>query len=156
MPKYLPIIIVFIILGFLVYQKILAKTPSVETISLTLNNTKFELEVAKSLSQKSRGLSERSAMCQNCGMIFVYTNEGTYPFWMKDTLISLDMIWVNNKGIVTDIITAVPEPNTPITKLTLYQNTKPAQYIIELNANQAQNIGLKNGDQIWTNPPTFQ
>jgi len=153
MPKYLPLTII-LVLGFLLYKLFIKNSP-LETINITINNKKFDLEVAKSLNQKSQGLSNRSSLCPNCGMIFIYPKEGIYPFWMKETLIPLDMIWVNKNGIVTDIVTANPEPNTPITKLTLYRNTSPAQYIIELNANQSQEIKLKIGDQIWTNPPVF-
>jgi len=154
MPKYLSIIIVIIAIGFV--YRLLSKNPTNNsTINLNIKNEKFNLEVAQTLTQKSRGLSNRSSLCSNCGMIFVYQKEGTYPFWMKDTLIPLDIIWISSRGVVTDIVTANPQPNTPITKLTLYQNTKPAQYIIELNANRSQEIGLKVDQQIWTNPPTF-
>jgi len=154
MPKYLSIIIVTIAIGFV--YRLLSKNPTNNsTINLNIKNEKFNLEVAQTLTQKSRGLSNRSSLCSNCGMIFVYQKEGTYPFWMKDTLIPLDIIWISSRGVVTDIVTANPQPNTPITKLTLYQNTKPAQYIIELNADRCREIELQVGDQIWTNPPIF-
>lgn len=154
MQKYLPVIIVIITIG-LVYR-LLSKNPTNNsTINLNIKNEKFNLEIAKTLTQKSRGLSNRSSLCSNCGMIFVYQKEGTYPFWMKDTLIPLDIIWISNQGVITDIVTANPQPNTPITKLTLYQNTKPAQYIIELNAGRCREIELQAGNQIWTNLPTF-
>ena len=90
-------------------------------------------------------------------MIFIFNKEGIYPFWMKDTLVPLDLIWLNSKGLIVSILTAQPEPNTPITQLKLYQNQKPAKYVIELNANRARELNLKIGDKIeipslWWHP----
>jgi len=154
MPKYLPIVGILIILGLVLY-KLFLKNSSLETIGITIGGEKFDLEIAKNLSQKSRGLSGRQKLCRNCGMIFIYSNEGTYPFWMKNTLIPLDMIWVNKNGVITDIVTANPKPNIPMAKLTLYKNTSPARYIIELNADRSKELGLKVNTKIWTNPPIF-
>ena len=80
-------------------------------------------------------------------MLFVFPGEGILPFWMKDTLIPLDLIWVNQRGIVVTIETA-PVENKSLTQLTVYKNTLPAGYVIELNANTAKNIGLQVGDHI--------
>ena len=62
---------------------------------------------------------------------------------MKDTLIPLDMIWLDKTGKVVDLKTA-----TETNSSKLYQNQSPAQYVLELNANEAQKIGLKIGDII--------
>ncbi|MFA5828086.1 MAG: DUF192 domain-containing protein [Candidatus Shapirobacteria bacterium] len=154
MPKYLSIVAILILFGFLVY-KILSKDSPKGVVTLAINNQNFDLEIAKSMGQKSAGLSGRPSLCKNCGMIFVYSTDGIYPFWMKDTLIPLDMIWISKDGVITDIFTAHPQPDTPITRLTLYQNTTPARYIIELNAGISTQIGLKPGNRIWIDPPTF-
>jgi uncharacterized membrane protein (UPF0127 family) len=65
---------------------------------------------------------------------------------MKDTLVPLDLIWLNSKGEVTDIITA-----TDLKSLKILQNTRPAKYVIELNAHDAEKIGLNIGDTINLN-----
>ncbi|MFA4826840.1 MAG: DUF192 domain-containing protein [Candidatus Shapirobacteria bacterium] len=114
--------------------------------SVNFNGQKFDLEIAKTISQRTQGLSGRSSLCQNCGMIFVFSGESILPFWMKDTLIPLDLIWLNSQGQVVSIQTASPQPNTPITQLKNYKNSTPAKYVIELNANTAANIKLQVGD----------
>ncbi len=119
------------------------KQTSTNTIDININGTKYNLEIAQTIFEKSRGLSKRSELCPTCGMIFVYQNEGTYPFWMKDTFIPLDIIWLDKTGQVVDIKTGKPNDLTPL------PNQTPAQYIIELNPNVS---GLKIGDIVKLPP----
>jgi hypothetical protein len=141
------IILLFIIFGILIFY--FTQTSSTFTsTTININNQQINLEIAKTNSQKAKGLSGRTSLCSDCGMIFIFNKEGIYPFWMKDTLIPLDMIWLNSQGLIVSILTAQPEPNTPITQLKLYQNQMPAKYVIELNANRAQELNLKIGDKM--------
>jgi len=137
------IITIFICLYFFVFRY--KQGPS---ISISIKNQPFNLEIAKTIAQKSKGLSDRLSLCPECGMIFVFDKEGIQPFWMKDTLIPLDMVWLNKSGQVVEIITAIPESNTQMTKLKIYQNSKPALYVIELNAGTTEKLYLKIGDTI--------
>jgi hypothetical protein len=139
------IIIISIIIGLIVIFIFFRKSSNTElnTTKITLKNKDYQIEIARNSSQKATGLSNRKDLCSNCGMIFIFNKDGALPFWMKDTLIPLDMIWINSQGRVTDIITA-----TEIKSLKLLQNTQPAQYVLELNANEAQKIDLKVGDII--------
>lgn len=141
---FLGIIIFLILSGFF----ILYWPQPFKKTEIQIKNKKFILEIAKTISQKTRGLSKRVSLCDNCGMIFIYENENFYPFWMKDTLIPLDMIWLNNSNEIVSIYTAQTEINIPLTKLTIYKNNKPANKIIELNAGEANKLGLKIGDTI--------
>lgn len=134
------ILIAIPIIVFFFYKR---NPPQFETTNLKIKNTDYKLEVAKTLSQKSAGLSNRKSLCSNCGMIFVFSKNGIQPFWMKDTLIPLDMIWLNSDGQVTDIINANETNSSKI-----LQNTQPAKYVIELNLNETQKINLKIGDMI--------
>ncbi len=131
----------FLLLIFLVIVvgRLFSKTSSqLDLVTITINGNKFKLEVAKTMAQKAKGLSDRSRLCKNCGMIFVYQNLGYYPFWMKNTYIPLDIIWLDDKGVVVDIKTGQPLDLSPLT------NQLPAQYIIELNPG----TGIKIGDTI--------
>lgn len=134
------ILITIPIIVFFFYKK---DSTKFESIDLTIKNADYKLEVAKTLSQKSAGLSNRKSLCSNCGMIFVFSKNGIQPFWMKDTLIPLDMIWLNSDGQVTDIVNANETNSSKI-----LQNTQPAKYVIELNLNETQKINLKIGDMI--------
>lgn len=128
------------IIVFFFYKR---NPPQFETINFKIKDIDYKLEVAKSISQKSAGLSNRTKLCPKCGMIFIFVKDGFQPFWMKDTFIPLDMIWINSEGKVTDIISANETNSTKI-----IQNTQPAKYVIELNANDSQKINLKTGDTI--------
>jgi hypothetical protein len=81
-------------------------------------------------------------------MIFLFNQDETQSFWMKDTLISLDIIWVNSQGKVVHKVTAPTETNTPNNQLKIYKNTQPAKYVIELNPGISEKIGLQTGDHI--------
>lgn len=77
-------------------------------------------------------------------MLFVFEKEALYPFWMKNTLIPLDMIWMDAKGKVVDIKTASPCTTDPCP--TTAPNG-PALYVLEINADMSKFIKLKVGDQ---------
>lgn len=134
------ILIAIPIVIFFFYKKPSSKF---ETVNLKIKNIDYKLEVAKTISQKSAGLSKRTNLCSNCGMIFVFSKNGVLPFWMKDTFVPLDMIWLNSEGKVTDIINASETNSTKI-----LQNSQPAKYVIELNLNETKKINLKVGDTI--------
>jgi uncharacterized membrane protein (UPF0127 family) len=151
MAKNIILIAIILAVAFIAAFYFLSKPVPMKTIPVKIADKEYNLEVAKTVSQQSNGLSNRTSLCPNCGMVFVFGLEGTLPFWMKDTLIPLDIIWINSKGYVVSIQTAAPEPNTPNSELKIYQNTIPAKYVIELNAGDAQKLGLKVGDKISLN-----
>ena len=135
------LIIIYIL--FIIFNK-----PKTKNIPIIFGNTKYDFEIAKTISQKSLGLSNRNTLCKNCGMIFVYSSENIYPFWMKDTLIPLDIIWLDKTGKIVTYHNALPEPKVPLTKLKNYKNSSPAQYIMEINSHDFDKLKLKIGDTI--------
>jgi uncharacterized membrane protein (UPF0127 family) len=105
----------------------------------------FEAEIADTFQVQMQGLMFRKDLPDNAGMLFVFTNEDKYGFWMKNTYIPLDIIWMNgNKEIVFIKENAQPceEENCPI----IYPD-KEAMYVLELKAGSAGSIGLKIGDR---------
>ena len=131
-----------IIAGFLIWRLFFYLPPS-NSVKIKINKTNYEIELAQTISQKSKGLSGRKTLCKNCGMLFIFGFETNLPFWMKDTLIPLDMIWLDKNGKIVDIQTANETNSTKI-----YQNKTPAQYVLELNINDSQKLDLKIGDII--------
>jgi len=131
-----------IIAGILIWR-LFFYLPPANSIKMKIGNNNYNIELATTIAQKTKGLSGRDSLCKNCGMIFVFGFETNLPFWMKDTLIPLDMIWLDKNGKVVDIQTI-----TEINSTKIYQNQTPAQYVIELNANDSQKINLKIGDII--------
>ncbi|MDD4937813.1 MAG: DUF192 domain-containing protein [Candidatus Shapirobacteria bacterium] len=145
MSKNLVIILIIIVLIPLIVFLFSKKNSTIKfsTTKIKLNNIEYEIEIAHTISQKSAGLSNRDKLCQTCGMIFIFNKDSIMPFWMKNTFIPLDIIWINSNGQITDIITA-----TNINSTKILQNTQPAKYVLELNAFDAQKIGLNIGDTI--------
>ena len=151
MPKVsfiIPILIIVIVIIFL-YRLLSSKPQSrLPMVDVNIKDVTYSLEIAKSLTQHSKGLSGRTSLCPSCGMIFVFDNESTYPFWMKDTLIPLDLIWLDHTGRIVTIHTAQPEPGVSTFSLKRYSNNSPASYVVELNAGDISKLSLKVGDTI--------
>jgi uncharacterized protein len=112
-----------------------------------INNIKVTLEVADDYASKALGLSGREFLDENHGMIFVYEEETpNLTFWMKNTLISLDMIFLNSDFEVVYIIANVPIcEKDPCEN---YTSEADAQYVIELNSGWSEKNDLKVGDSI--------
>lgn len=147
MAKNILVVVFIIVLIYLGYQ-IFFNQGKPETVKIKIKDQEFILEVARTIPQKSKGLMNRDHLCQNCGMIFVSSFDIPQVFWMKNTQIPLDIIFVNSQGKVINIATAVPEPEVPDTKLKLYQSDLPSKYIIELNADISKKLKLVPGDFI--------
>src|SRR4030067_404571 len=73
----------------------------------------FSVELALTPEQQARGLMNRTHMDQDGGMLFVFPQGGIYPFWMKDTLIPLDMVWMDSQGKVV-FIKESAQPCSPV------------------------------------------
>jgi len=141
--KYIKYLILLLIIIFLTYLIILQKNKTLSTVNIKIATQNYSFEIARSILEKSQGLSHRSSLCQNCGMIFVFDQQDYYPFWMKDTKIPLDMIWLDQNNKIVTITTASPQDGQKT-----FINDKPAKYVIELNAGITQRLDLKIGDTI--------
>lgn len=106
----------------------------------------FLLQVAKTEKQREKGLSGRKKLDPNKGMIFVFDGSGKYVFWMKDTLIPLDIIWLDENFKVVDLREQIQPCNN--NDCSTFTPIHEAKYVMELNACQAKNIDLKVGDQV--------
>ena len=86
----------------------------------------------------------RESLGSDRGMLFVYANVQVLSFWMKGTLIPLDIIFINGDSVVVDVQTMRPEhetaPNLPITR-----SASPARYAIEVNEGVAAECGIEPG-----------
>jgi hypothetical protein len=94
-----------------------------------------------------RGLGGRESLPDDRGMLFVFAGSGRPAFWMKDMLISIDIIWVSAEGQVVDVQTAEPEPGVPDDQLKRYHPSDPALYVLEVRAGLAAEKGVGVGDE---------
>ena len=138
------VLLIPLIFAIILIWRLMVYTPANPNIvDLKIKDQNYKIELATTNAQRTKGLSQRQTLCPNCGMLFIFNFETYLPFWMKDTLIPLDMIWLNKSGQIVDIKT-VTETNSQ----KIYQNQTTAKYVLELNANDSQKIGLKIGDII--------
>ncbi|MFB6191083.1 MAG: DUF192 domain-containing protein [Candidatus Nanohaloarchaea archaeon] len=108
----------------------------------------LSLEVADSRKERRKGLMFRESLAEGHGMLFVYPDEKERVFWMKNTYIPLDIIFVDSNRTVVDIDRAEPEPDTPEEELTRYRSSGPAKYVIEANQGFARKNGIEVGDRV--------
>jgi uncharacterized membrane protein (UPF0127 family) len=105
----------------------------------------FTVELALTPEQQSRGLMGRESLGPDKGMLFVFQEEGPHPFWMKNTLIPLDMVWMDSQGIVVFLAQDVqPCKADPCPAVNPSRN---ARYVLEVNGGTAERIGLEEGER---------
>jgi hypothetical protein len=106
----------------------------------------FDVELAITDEEQMRGLMFRNYLDPKRGMLFVFGGESESSFWMKNTLIPLDIIWINeNKEVV--FISENTQPCKEDFCPTINPNQK-AKYVLEINAGISKEIGLKVGDEL--------
>ena len=103
------------------------------------------VEVVATEETRAKGLQERTSMPVDQGMLFIFQDNGLYDFWMKDTLIPLDMIWINDHlkivGIKESVLPCDADPCPE------YKAAGLSRYVLEVNAGYASIYGLKVGDE---------
>lgn len=103
------------------------------------------VELALDSPSQAQGLMFRQSMPENRGMLFMFPRTEPLAFWMKNTLIPLDIIYIAEDGEVVHIVTAQP---CKIKNCPSYPSVSPAKYVLELNAGEAKRRGLTVGENI--------
>ncbi len=113
------------------------------TVTIRLGSREFVCEVAATEQSRERGLMHRKSMPQHHGMIFVFERAQDLSFWMRNTEIPLDIVFVNEAGRVLNI-----ESMKPFDEWTRTTSLGAAKYAIELNAGAASTAGVQPGEVI--------
>ena len=101
-------------------------------------------EVVDTDSSRALGLSGRNEMRENEGMLFVFDYSGKYGFWMKDMLFSIDILWINQNGVVVHIERNISPDSYPQT----FINDSEALYVLELSAGGSERNGIFLGSKL--------
>ena len=101
---------------------------------------RFTVEVAASPQQQEHGMMFRRSVAPDHGMIFPYNPPQHVAFWMKNTLIPLDIIYIREDGRIARIVTAKPLDETPI------PSGEPIVAVLEIAGGRATQLGIKAGD----------
>ena len=100
----------------------------------------FRMEVVATNSDRMRGLMFRKSLAANAGMIFLFHEEREHSFWMKNTLIPLDMVFVSSAwkvvGALENVLPLTEDPRTV---------GIPSQYVLEFSAGTIKRLGVSNG-----------
>ncbi len=101
-----------------------------------------DVEIARTEAEQRNGLMNRSSLAENAGMLFLFDAARVQSFWMKNTLIPLDMIFISDDGLVVGIVERA-EPRT----LTERSVGRPSRYVLEVNGGWCRAHGVRAGDQ---------
>jgi len=109
---------------------------------------KFQVEIASTDAQRKVGLMNRKSLDDDKGMLFIFQSSGVVNFWMKNTLIALDIVYIDSNGYIKHIsknaqpCTAANDHDCP-----LYNSEKDVQYVLELKGGITDKLGVKDGDR---------
>lgn len=128
---------------------------AVETIPVTVRSSNgdhvFDVETAITPDEQRRGLMFRESLPENGGMIFPFEFPRLASFWMRNTMIPLDMIFIRADGVITNIARET-EPYT----LDSYYSTEPVIAVLEIDGGRAAELGIEAGDRVgWPGGPAL-
>jgi len=143
-------VVVFIAIYFLYIKKSSTEPEWVKEGEVTFVSkdtrqklAKIDVEVAINPTERSQGLMYRSKMEEDNGMIFIFERDDMQSFWMKNTLIPLDVLFIDSKGVINTI-----HKNTvPFSERSLPSKSK-SQFVVEVNGGYSDRHGIKEGDLI--------
>lgn len=110
--------------------------------TLAIGDDTFTVEVAATPQAQQRGLMQRTALDTDAGMLFIFDYDQQLGFWMLNTLIPLDIAFIDSSGTILNIETMQPET------LNFHNSDGLARYALEVNAGEFARRGIKAGDVI--------
>lgn len=117
------------------------------TIAGRASSPKIGVELARTEEERARGLMFRHHLAPATGMLFFMPGDEPWKFWMKNTWISLDMIFIDAEWSVVDVLPAVP-PNNLVSRGV----ARPSRYVLELAADEAARLGIVPGARLLFTP----
>lgn len=141
--------IVVVALSILVYSQHVPRSIQQTATTTTehvieVNGNEVRVSTASTPAERQQGLSGRSGLAPDEGMLFIFETEGDYAFWMKDMRFSIDILWIDSTGKIVYIAPSV-SPDTYPTAFDPHQNAK---YVLELPAGYTVAHHVKVGDTI--------
>lgn len=109
------------------------------------SNLCYDVEIAQTDAQRAKGLQERTSLEKNAGMLFIFSETRRHSFWMKKTLLPLDIIWMNDARRIVTIKSNIPPCRGE--QCPIYVPDEDARFVLEVNAGEAAVSHLKTGDQ---------
>jgi hypothetical protein len=114
------------------------------TSTLTIDGQRISVAIADTPARQELGLGNRTSLADGEGMLFEFTIDREYAFWMKDMHFSIDMVWISASSTIVYMAQNV----SPATYPKDFIPTSPARYVLELPANYTVAHGFKTGDSV--------
>jgi uncharacterized protein len=111
------------------------------TIHSANGSHRFTVEIAQTPEQQETGMMFRRSVPKNHGMIFPYEPSQEVAFWMKNTLVPLDMLFIRSDGTIVRIVTAKPLSLDPV------PSGEPIAAVLELRGGRSAELGISEGDR---------
>lgn len=108
------------------------------------HDTAFTFEIVDTEVAREQGLSGRANIPSNYGMLFVFPQKDNYGFWMKDMLVPIDILWLNEDGILLGIERSVSPASYPDT----FYPPEPVRYVLETRVGEAATQGWSVGSTV--------
>ncbi len=114
-------------------------------VTLHAPHALLHLEVAATETTREYGLMNRTFLAPHTGMLFVFERDAEVTFWMKDTLVPLDMVFLSGSGRVRSVAAGVPASTADMPDAQIARRRAKARYVLELPAGEARRDGLRPG-----------
>ncbi len=137
------IAIIFILVAVFIIIIVLLSNFSYRA-TVIVGGTTFNVDVAETKYLLERGLSGRESLSSNDGMFFIFQKPDNYGFWMKNMLLSVDIIWVSSDFKITHIEKSV----SPETYPKVFYPETDSLYVLEIPAGRSDALHLKIGDSV--------
>ena len=137
------VIVCLLVVSYLYYNKKNAEIVS-DMATISIGQRTLVAPVERTPADQQKGLGGVTSLSDSQGMLFVFNAPAYYGFWMKDMLIPIDMIWLDQNLKITFIAANVPPSSYP----QVIQPTAPSEYVLETSANFSVRQNLKVGDSI--------
>jgi len=146
--KFLIIFFIFVLIVWIVdFRKSTSLNQDIDSGYLTkdlfLGNEILNVDIADTDEKRTLGLSGRNEL-NDRGMIFIFEDEAIRGFWMKDMLVSIDIVWIDSDGVILHIENNISPDSYP----DVFQPNVPAKYVLETSANYTVEKGIQLGDKI--------
>lgn len=141
--------IILIIFAGIVFFQFRSGENQTTTVNNTvkINNHTFKVEVVNTPEKEQLGLSGRTSLPQNQGMLFVFDKKDYHYFWMKNMKFPIDIIFIDGERIVS-IAKNAPVPKAGAENLPLYKSGGPIDRVLEINAGLSDKYKIKPGDKV--------
>lgn len=121
---------------------------STDVRALRVGGATVAVELAQTSAEWARGLSNRDTLSAGAGMLFVFPFPELRVFWMWETSIPLDLVWMHRGRVVGVTENVQPEPGVPEEQLRRYRSPAPVDQVLEVNAGWSARSGVRAGDPV--------